>query len=264
MDDRTSAELTALRARAYGPGDGLVDDRAALDRLAQLEELSLVERAPTPPRSEEPHPPEAAGQPVRGADPEVSIDGVLVGGDAEEEAAEPRPPLIWWTRRRIAAVGALGLVAVIVAVAAITAAFTYRLQADPREIAVLQIDPGAEWPQMMGDRRDGGEIFEEFYGLRALIQTQAPSFSAVEVCMSLIEGSVVTGRSSYSNFYIGACGAGEFPATVSMLVNSTAPDELQERFPAGTSLQFILRGDELAVLSSPPAPAVLDEAADAG
>jgi len=264
MDDRTNAELTSLRARAYGPGAGLVDDREALDRLAELEELSLAERAPTPPRSEETHAPDAAGEPVRGTDPEVSIDGVLLGVDAEEDPPEPRAPLIWWTRRRIAAVGAFGLVAVIVAVAAISAAFTYRLQADPREIAVLQIDPGAEWPQMMGDRPEGSEIFEEFYGLRAFVQVNAPRLSAVDVCLSVIEASAVTGRSSYSNFYIGACGAGEFPATVSMLVNSTAPDELQERFPAGTSLQFILRGDEVAVLSAPPAPVAVDEAVDEG
>ncbi len=263
MDDRTSAELTSLRARAYGRGTGLEDDREALDRLAELEELSLAERAPTPPPSET-YAPDAAGEPVRGADPEVSIDGAVVGPETEEEAPEPRRPLIWWTRRRIAAVGALGLVAVIVAVAAISAAFTYRLQADPREIAVLQIDPSAEWPEMMGNRPDGSEIFEEFYGLRAFVQDNAPRLSAVDVCLSVIEASAVTGRSSYSNFYIGACGAGEFPATVSMLVNSTAPDELQERFPAGTSLQFILRGDELAVLSSPPAPVAVDEAADAG
>ena len=264
MDDRTNAELTSLRARAYGPGAGLVDDREALDRLAELEELSLAERAPTPPRREETHAPDTAGEPVRGTEPEVSIDGVLLGVDAEEDPPEPRAPLIWWTRRRIAAVGAFGLIAVIVAVAAISAAFTYRLQADPREIAVLQVDPGVEWPEMMGNRPEGSEIFEEFYGLRALVQTQTPGFSAVDACISVIRASVVTGRSSYSNFYLGSCGVGEFPATVSMVVNAVAPDELKERFPVGTSLQFTLRGDEVVVLSAPPSPAPVDEAADAG
>jgi len=259
MDERTNAELTSLRTRAYGPGAGLLGDRDALDRLSALEELARAERTPVPPESDESAPRADDAESI-----EVSPEPSDTGGDADDEGSGAPEPLIWWTRRRIAAVGAFGLVAVIVAVAAIAAAFTYRLQADPREVAVLQVDRAAEWPEMMGDRPEGGEIFEEFYGLRAFIQVNAASFSAVDVCLSVIEGTAVTGRGSYSNFYIGACGAGEFPATVSMLVNSTAPEELQERFPEGTSLQFILRGDEVAVLSAPPAPTAVDEAAAEG
>ena len=41
VDAEERAELNALRIRAYGPSSDIADDAAALDRLAELEELAL-------------------------------------------------------------------------------------------------------------------------------------------------------------------------------------------------------------------------------
>ncbi|MFG6444063.1 hypothetical protein ACFXQA_02205 [Microbacterium sp. P07] len=265
MDEQSERELRSLRARAYGPDADLGGDPDALRRLDELESAALAERAvqqaeltvsETPPTVERPGSgrirPEWAGlQPESGSiQPESGIirpesDSSVVVGDA--------PPRLWWTRRRLTVLAAFSLVAVIVVVAAITAAFTYRLQADPRQVAVLPVDSAAEWPEIFGGRSDGGQIFAEFYGLRALTQRSAVGFSAVDVCISVVEASVLEdGASSFRNFYLSGCGAGEFPAVAPFIVNPSAPDALRERFPDGTALQFVLGDDEVVVFSSPP------------
>lgn len=48
------------------------------------------------------------------------------------------------------------------------------------------------------------------------------------------------------------CSAGAFPAVTRFTVTSAAPDALRERFAVGTSLRFVLEGDEIHVRSDDP------------
>ena len=48
------------------------------------------------------------------------------------------------------------------------------------------------------------------------------------------------------------CRVGDFPATVQVAVESGMPEELRDRFPPGSALQFVLDGDRIAVFSDSP------------
>ena len=247
MDERTGAELRSLSARAYGPGEGLDGDPEALGRLRALERLAAVERAGATEVVAKPEDP-----------PEAFADSIprrpATTQDDDPADAAAVPARLWWTPRRLTLVGAVGLLVVIVTVAAVTAALTYRVQVAAQNETVLSVDPDARWPVTLGPRGERNRIFEEFHGLRVLTQMNTGSATAVDVCLSLVRDDALDNGSSYRGFYIGACGAGEFPAVVSMKVTEAAPGELRERYADGTSLQFVLRDDVVEVSSRPPAP----------
>jgi hypothetical protein len=43
------------------------------------------------------------------------------------------------------------------------------------------------------------------------------------------------------------CRVGDFPATVQFSIGSNAPQELRDRYPDGSSLQFVFDGDRIGV-----------------
>lgn len=255
MDDQIVAELNALRARAYGRGGGLGEDPEALRRLGDLEEL--VRPRPADPGEVGALP--AASEPAKAEPAAVVVPaGTVEATDADgEPEVAPAPRLrMWWTRRRIAILWLASLVAVALVATTVSAAFTYRLQADTREVAVLRVDAGAQWPEIFGE--EVGHIFADFYGIRAFSQVQGSMAGpGRSECLQVAESSILDAdlRQGFpGRYYAGSCGAGAFPPTAAILVGEGAPEPLRERFPDGTSLQFILRGSEVVVLAVPPQP----------
>jgi hypothetical protein len=258
MDDQMVAELNALRARAYGPGGDLSDDPSGLRRLGDLEELARAQAAPTSVAGDTVAVVGAETEETPSAVVEAEPDASAFAGGAEDAPAElpEARPRLWWTRRRIAVMWVASLAVAILVASTVSAAFTYRLQADPREVAVLQVDAAAEWPDFFGDQE--GLIFAEFFGLRALVQETVVSGTSLSACLQVADKSILDAdlqQGFPGPYYGGSCGAGAFAPTASLLVEQSAPDELRERFQEGTSLQFVMRGSEVVVLEVPPAPA---------
>lgn len=246
MNDEAKRELRALRERAYGPAADIDTDAAATARLAELE--ALLHPAPEP-------------EPVIDIDPEPApepeddpfAEMCLANDDAEP--SPPTPPRLskrmkmWW----VASVA----VAVILAVV-ITAFVSRRVQADPQEVAVLSVNPLAEWPSEMFGLQDGaGRIYTPFHGLVA-VETAgyvSPSEST-DRCVNIMSEAALDGarNGSMNGPWYGGCGAGVFPATAQFVVGEgpELPEELRDAYPDGTALQFQLIGDEVIVLAHLP------------
>jgi hypothetical protein len=170
-----------------------------------------------------------------------------------------------WNSRRVAVVLIASVVGAVVLTAAVTGVVSRRVQADPREVGVLSVDPYASIPEMFGNWQcDGGEctpedevegvVFTEFYGLSAFtIPAQFMGEQESASCLMLIESSQmdIEGNSFNGRIYNG-CGAGEFPAIIQVPVTRELPAELRAEFPEGSGLQFILEGSEVIVLSDQP------------
>ncbi|MBF4632756.1 hypothetical protein ITJ42_16170 [Clavibacter michiganensis subsp. phaseoli] len=86
-------------------------------------------------------------------------------------------------------------------------------------------------------------VSESFYGVTVITapnQADPAEFDAG--CMTVVP----TERGSdMSTTY--ACGAGPISATVAMTVTSGMPDDLRQKFPDGSTLQFVLDGDTVHV-----------------
>jgi len=261
-------ELQSLRARAYGPDADIHDDPAALARLQELEAQRRDAIAPAP-VAEEPSPlavfedgerdavplrtttvgDPAAGGPAPTATapaddtpdaPSGSDDGIPSPDAGLEEPAPARP---WWRRRRALWVGSL-VVALLLGVG-----LTLSVQAiTAGKVATLAVDRDAEWPtEMFGERPVGGLMFEEFHGLMVLGTGQGFGSTIDQVCLS-----VQSAPDELGNVGAWGCGTSQFLAAASMTVSATAPRELRDAFPVGTSLQFVLDGDQVHVYAKAP------------
>lgn len=258
MNESMTNELQALRARAYGPDADLHLDPVGVNRLRELEKIARGADSVEPaPRSKEPDPPQS--QPTAetrapdDSNPAAAAEGV-------EAAKDPRPRRGSTTR---AVVALTAILAVTVAVtAAVTAAVSQRIQADPRQVAVLSIDSGARLPEMFQNWQcsDGqctpneevpGDVFTQFYGLTTFtVPGGFMGSSDDSLCLTIVESSAMsTEGDSWSGPIYTGCGAGDFPATIQLPVSPRLPQELRDAFPEGTGLQFILEGDEVVVLS---------------
>lgn len=248
MTSRDADELHALRTRAYGPHADIHDDEDALRRLQQLEAATVQRSADEPDAqvmpdaaaSVDPIPADADAD----ADPDLDTDA-----DAALSAIEPPGPAtvrrpkrlaLWWT--------ASLLVAVVVAVS-VTAFVSRRVQADPREVAVLGVDLAYDVPDFYGaDAESVG--FASFHGLRVISTTIPWMGSVVDRCVSVFDESkvVITSNSITGEMWSG-CGAGAFAPTVEIKIGPDMPEELRATLPVGTALQFVLDGSEVIVLS---------------
>jgi len=265
-DPSRDEELRALRARAYGPEADIHTDPAALARLQELEAQHRIAVAPVP---DEPSPlalfeePETdavaatgplSGDPAAG-DPSPAVaalaadpadapltpeDGIL-SPDAEPE--DPAPARPWWRRRRVLWAGSL-VVALLLGVG-----LTLSVQAiTSGRVSTLAVDRDGEWPtQLFGERPPGALRFDDFHGLSVFGLGQGFGGGVDQVCLSVQSAPDGTGN-------IGAwgCGTVDFPAAASFTVTATAPQELRDAFPVGTSLQFVLEGDRVHVYAKAP------------
>jgi hypothetical protein len=159
--------------------------------------------------------------------------------DDDRGADEPRRP--WW-RRRIALLWAGSVVAGVLLGVGLTLAVQ---SIDSGRIATLQEDVDAEWPEpFFGQRPPEAHMFEDFHGLTVVVMPQSFGDAGSQSCLYVL--------TSADGFGAGSCAAGAFPATASLEVVRQSPRALRERFPLGTSLQFVLDGSEVEVYAAEP------------
>lgn len=278
MDEQQAAELRVLRARAYGPDADISADPAALARLHELEQRSTAEAAvatadavawgppPDDPFSDD-DTPALAGPALAETAPgfaAVLVDRVPEAPDAAElpgsEAAssdgpgiddpstesEPDAAPAHRSRRRTILLWASSLV-----VAALIGAGVTYATSDPAigAVAVLDVDPDGEWPEAYGGQGDNGIVFDEFYGLSVIYSPYAGGEDGTS-CMfvTLIQDS----PEANNNVFTAGCAAGSFAASASIPVTASMPDDLLERFPEGSTLQFVKDDSRVLVYAASP------------
>lgn len=257
---RELLELRELRERAYGPHADIASDPVAMRRLQELESARMAapvrrERARSTP---EPSPAPAPEGDAARSDRGEGWDEDSLWGD--EGAASETSGRFGWTARRQALLWA----ASVVVTAVIAAAITYTLVSIPMfsasaqapQIATLELTrTGAVPPGWFGAEEDVAAV--EFYGLTIFATpgwvSESGDRSSEDRCLNGVPTEDVPpeaesdGSSYVSGRIWGACSVGSFPATFAMPIDGDTPDELIERYPAGTALQFVLDGDRIAV-----------------
>lgn len=249
MDEGVAAELDRLRARAYGPAADLAGDPGALERLQELEDLVAAERMPPPAPDTGP---EAAP-----GDLHVAASGVDPDPGAEPPAAEvvdPAPRRRVW-RIALPVAWAMSLVIVGAIVAGHTFLTTSAVllpvarSGDARQVAVIHESTTVAIPRFFGSSDVEPRRFADFAGLTVIAATGWAD-DPTDVCMLLMRTSDYNPGADYINGPIyTACGAGQFPPSLSVRVSDDMPDQIRERFPVGSSLQFVLDGDRVGVFS---------------
>lgn len=235
------AELRLLRRRAYGPDADIDRDPAALRRLRELEARRAGGAGAGPTEAPVPAPSAPAPSSAERAHPEQAPES----GSASAPAPLPRRSWV-----RLAVLWAVSLVLVAVIAASVSWAVTRRVEADPRQVAALGLNPDQRLPTVFGVDQDGRR-FADFAGF-AVVALQGRTWmgaGAEDFCLVVMDTSGVEPQSnSYSGQMYGGCGAGGFPATVQVRVGPDMPEEIERRFPEGSALQFVLRDDEVVVL----------------
>jgi hypothetical protein len=269
VDDDGANELTALRARAYGPGADIDSDPAARARLEALEASARAARRPlAPPVIPRPAPPLPA-PPAPPATTESATDPTTLT-TFTSDPAQPAP-----ARRRLwAATWAGSLAAVATVAVAVTAAASAQFawpatsysDAGVSRVASLPVDPDST----VGSQYFGGDIdatvHEAFAGVTAFTFTyEYPGGEADSLCIAVVPSNEVNGlgndpgddgSATYTGPLTQSCSAGAFPAAASMVVTDQAPAALRDRFPVGSSLQFVHHGDAVEVFAADPTPTV--------
>lgn len=246
MDDDVRHELRRLRARAYGPDADISGDPVAAARLAALEELERQERlAPAPP-------PRPRAEPAASS---AEDDGAEDDGADDDDDLREHRPLV--RSRRTFWVWAISLAAV-TALASAATALTLTFVPVPTSVGAPQVgtlepDPDAETPAVFGQRTGAERAFKDFYGVTAFAgYAQVDATENRSPCVYLLETREVSeqeARGVSGNFVYGGCGAGIFPATVEFVVAEGMPDAFVERFPIGTSVQFVFDGENVGVFA---------------
>lgn len=285
-------ELRLLRARAYGPDADIEGDPVALRRLDELEQQArpdasstaawdtardgaAADPAGTADPADDAQPVSArgradaldgvredatSGHPVRAGSlsdqdssaaatsrPDGETASSLEPGDSSigkitDDELRPgavRPP--WWRRRP-----ALWIASVVAAAVAASAVTLAAMPLTGGRVAVLQVDPDAERPANVFSSTGEQVVFEEFYGMTAAVAPQYWNRNEVLDCLFVQR---TAGDSQPST---GGCAGDGFPPTAALVVTSSFPRELRERFPDGTALQFQVKGSELHVYAHEP------------
>lgn len=251
MDDDVRHELRRLRARAYGPAADIADDPAAVARLAELEGLEREERLPEPPEvpASVATPPASRVDSVASGPDDDPADEADDDGDAEQQ----RRPLV--RSRRSLWAWAISLAAV-TALASAATALSLNVVPVPSSVGAPQVgtldpDPDAEPPAIFGQRTGADRAFRDFYGVTAFVGfAQVDATENRSPCVYLLPTAEVSrgeAQGISGDFVYGGCGAGIFPATVEFVVAEGMPDAFVERFPIGTSVQFVFDGENVGV-----------------
>lgn len=249
-------ELRMLRARAYGPEADIHDDAAALDRLRELEERAFIADESVAPAVETAEPTIVAVETERG--PEQASD--------EPDADEPEPasaerPSGWRrfvpaTRRGWVTAAVACLAVAVVVTASITTVVVRKVQADPRTIATLRVDPSTELGQAFGGFSDStvaSVAYDDFFGLTPIVIPgwgEAPGRCLVLTPTAGLD-TVANGWSSVGGMN---CEAGSFSSSVQFIVSDDygVPSKFRDHFPDGTALRFELEGSSVVVLDGTP------------
>lgn len=266
MDAAADRELRELRARAYGPHADIASDPVAQLRLQELESSrssAVAARASRKPVAEdraaaaESHPRTDVDDAP--ADPRVDDDAFWEGEDPLADGADGAEGAGFLTRWR-----GLLWAASVVASAALAAAITYTLasiptvsaSADAPQIAALELTrTGAVPPGWFGAEEDVAAA--EFYGL-TIYETpgwvsESGDRSSENRCLNILRTEDLPADDwdpegiSQGAVMSAGCSIAAFPATVEMPIDGNTPDELIEKYPSGTALQFVLDGDRVGV-----------------
>jgi hypothetical protein len=245
-------ELRMLRARAYGPDADIHDDAAALDRLRELEERAFIADKPDAAEVETAEPTTVAAETER--------EGEEPDADEPESAIAERPSgwrrFVPATRRGWVTAAAACLVVAVVVTAAVTAAVVRKVQADPRTIATLRVDPSTELGQAFGGFSDStvaSVAYDDFFGLTPIV---IPGWGeAPGRCLLLTPTSgIETAANGWSSVGGMNCEAGSFSSGVQFTVSDEfgVPSEFRDHFPDGTALRFELEGSSVVVMDGTP------------
>jgi hypothetical protein len=255
MDDDRRTEIEALRRRVFGP-DRDPADTAALDRLRELESAASDADGTVDPRSarhgavagsaERPDG-DAAAADVDAADVDASSRATGSGstGPARRARALRSVPALWVASVVVAALASAGLTAWLVDDDRGTVA-VLELQRlpEPDNATYLSVDTGAIVP---------GTSVADFHGITVARIPGTPPASGSAAGRARPEDGdaacLTVGASGQDGSVAGpsACGAGSAPARVPVLVTRDDPRELQDAFPAGTTLVFEVDGDAVRV-----------------
>lgn len=265
MDETTLTELRALRARVYGPDAGVAADAAARARLLELEEqarhrapVSFGDTAPEASHPSAPPPPVVDAAPLSvppaaaPAEKPVDLDTLLrpQGGAAPQD----RDGVLGRIRLPLLLAWGGSVLAAAVVAAVLTYAFVgMRPAAAP---------DGARQVATIGDEQRGDDDFAKawfgttadartytFRGLTVLATDQGWD-EGQQACVVVVPTGGVDwrDRTITGQLYSG-CSVGAFPATAEFTVDERSPSDLRATFSTGTSLQFVLDGDEVAVFA---------------
>lgn len=274
MDTATRHELRLLRSRAYGPGADIDQDPDAVRRLHELEGLL---RAPVPetpgavaaPADDIVEPePFAAWEAAIGRSDEPTPERPEVHTDAEAPGdRKARSP------RRLSRGIRVVWVITVVAAAAAAAAATYALtsfapvsaSSGAPQIATLEPAPMVEVPSGWFGSGPSSRAWE-FYGLTLFETAGGFAGSGGTECFAAVATEDLPAETddqnnwSISGAVYSGCRIGAFPATIELMTDSNAPEELRSRFP-DSALQFVKDGDRIGVFldgeelsESSPAP----------
>ena len=172
-------------------------------------------------------------------------------GVAEPSAAQPKRRL----SRTVAVLWALSLVATAAIAAGVTYAATWMAPVSTSsgapQIATLESTSLTDVPAGWFGAGPSSRAFE-FYGLTLFESAQGYGVAGSD-CFTVLateqippEVDDANGWSINTPVYSG-CRVGDFPAAVQFSIDSNAPQELRDRYPDGTSLQFVFDGDRIGV-----------------
>lgn len=257
MDAEARGELDDLRARAYGPDADLAQDPGAWARLRELEELDRRRRADAA-ASEAVGAPLVAG-PIAPDDAGiVDVDTESEDGSDDDEELPARAPLVrrartvWLWAGSLAAVAAVSSAASIAATTFVPVART----AGVAQVDTLRPDPAVDTAALGSWGFDSADVvgYADFNGLTAYAgSTQVGSAGTRADCLLLVETADVPSLDDtgafQGGFRSGSCGAGVFPATVEFVVTPEMPEVFRERFPVGSSVQFVRDGEQVGVFT---------------
>ncbi|MFF2487324.1 hypothetical protein ACFVSU_13050 [Microbacterium sp. NPDC058062] len=264
MDAATLDELRTLRARAYGPSADIEQDPAALQRLRELEASRDAPDAEAP---DEPSVLQAHVGPTPVEAPVLppADDGAelfAIGESSETESDAPASTRRRKPRRPSSQSVALWALSVLGA-AALAAGLTYSLTSAPpveassgaTQVDTLEPDPFIEVPAGWFGAGPSSMAFE-YYGLTLFESTggytgMGTDCFAVVATEQMPELDADTNSWSLSGIMYNGCRAGAFPATVQFVIDSNAPQQLRDRFPAGSALQFVFDGSRIGVFLAP-------------
>ena len=205
---------------------------------------------------------------ARGIIPGAPSGTGSVGADAAESDPPPRertahagpPRRTGRVSRRIGLMWGLSVVAAAALAAGITYAATsmapVATSSGAPQIATLEPSPLVEVPAGWFGAGPSSRAFE-FYGLtlfesaHGYIGTGSDCFMAVPTEQLPADDADPNNWSMSGPMYSG-CRVGDFPATVAVPVDSSMPEELRERFPPGSALQFVLDSDRIGVFLDSP------------
>ena len=162
--------------------------------------------------------------------------------DDGARAEQGTPPRSRWWRRRTRLLWAASVAAGVLVGVSLTLAVQ---AAGAGKVATLDEDADGEWPnQFFGDRPTDAVVFDEFHGLSVLTFRQPAQPGSAQTCLYIVMPP--------GGFGAGTCAADAFAPTASLEVGPDSPDELLDRFPRGTALQFVLEGSSVQVFAREP------------